>query len=224
MCWRRQVMHPSAKKLAAIYARQDSWFQPIRTQLFRRIGLVAKNSILDLGAGTGQTIPELKRRSDGSVVGIDHDPDAASLSGGAVTIGEADALPFDEDVFDVIFTQMFFLWAKPLDRILSEIQRVLQPGGHLLVAAEPDYDGLIEQPENCNEVRKYADSLAAEGADLGIGRKLAGILRDAGFAVEEGMHQSDSESSAANEPLYAGLTPPTKLHIPYHWIIAKCRA
>lgn len=211
----------SPEQLREIYATQDAWFQPVRTQLFRRIDLVSKTNILDLGAGTGQTIPELKRRSGGRVVGIDHDPECVRFSDGRVTLGEAGTLPFDDRSFDVVFTQMFFLWAKPLNRIIAEIRRVLQPGGYLLVAAEPDYEGLIEEPASCKEVRKYADSLIAEGADIAIGRTLGGVLADAGFTVQQGLHQSDPVSSAATEPLYEGLARPTRLHIPYHWVLAR---
>ncbi len=220
MCWRRQVMSPSPEQLREIYATQDAWFQPVRTQLFRRIDLLSKKTILDLGAGTGQTIPELKRRTNGSVVGLDHDPESVRLSSGAVILGEAEALPFESRSVDIVFTQMFFLWANPLSRIITEIRRVLQPGGHLLVAAEPDYEGLIEEPESCNEVRKYADSLIAEGADIAIGRRLSGVLSRAGFTVQQGVHQSDPVSVAATDPLYNRLTRPTHLHVPYHWILA----
>ena len=190
-------MSPPAGTFRELYRRQDAWFAAERSRLLRRARIAERRNVLDLGAGTGETLAELRRRAVGPVVALDCDIAALRLAAGARVLGRAERLPFADGAFDLVFAQMFFLWARPLESVLAEVRRVLSPGGHLLAAAEPDYGGAVEHPGGCGGIGKLAAELGAEGADVQIGRKLGAALAAAGFeSVECSTHPARPLESA----------------------------
>jgi SAM-dependent methyltransferase len=215
------------QQLRTLYRRQTNWFADERNRLLRRVGIGRKRAILDLGAGTGESLAELRRRSRGFAVGLDADPEGLRLAQGMRIAALAQDLPFPTEVFDLVFTQMFFLWAAPFVTVISEVRRVLLPGGHLIAVAEPDYGGAIEFPESENGIQGLADGLTEEGADVQVGRKLGSLLRSGGFRVACHAH--------AGRPLEAGRSnarfaspelwqPPEGLdflHIPHFSFLAE---
>ena len=200
----------SPEQLRATYREQSKWFASERSRLLRKAGIVNCRRVLDLGTGTGEMLPELRRRTRGEVVGVDNDPAVLALAGDGCIQSDAQPLPFEDASFDLVFTQMFFLWAHPVDQVLSEIRRVLETGAYLIVAAEPDYGGLIEYPCRSEELERFIISLRQEGADPEIGRKLPSLLSCHGFSVEAGTHPS--------LPVRADNT---FRYIPYFWFLAR---
>ena len=232
----------SLKDLNARYERQAKWFYGVRSNLLRRIGIRSKKSVLDLGCGTGVVTPELRRRSAGDVMRCDFDPEALRFTPDrAAVAAEARLLPYQDEAFDLVFTQMFFLWVRDVPAALEEIRRVLKPGGHLVAAAEPDYGGRIEHPTELEIGARLAERLRKLGADPEIGRKLRGMLLRAGFEVETGIHPSlfqheelaeEWENEIAflqecGECLAESSPPPPRkipegafLFMPYFWFLA----
>jgi SAM-dependent methyltransferase len=223
--WRREIRKAltmnSSETLGEIYARQACWFQAERSRLLRRVNITAKKHVLDLGAGTGEILRELSRRCDGFVAGLDLDPTSLNLATGNRIAGDAHSLPFPDRSFDLIFTQMFFLWVKDPITVIREIFRVLDDNSSLIIAAEPDYGGLIEHPPTFSQTKAYAESLKAEGADIQVARKLGRLLSDNGFRVEAGSHCSAPLESAKQDALYTtSEAKPDFLHVPYFWFFA----
>lgn len=181
----RDVVRP--EDLQALYAAQREWFAADRNRLLRRAGLAAADAVLDLGCGAGAMLPDLGRRARGYVVGVDRDPNPLALASGARVLADAAALPFRAGAFDLVFSQMFFLWAGCGNRVLAEIRRVLRPGGFLVAAAEPDWRGAFSEPPT-PALAAFAEALRQEGADPFVGGRLGPALQDAGFAVECGLH------------------------------------
>lgn len=217
---------PTVETLRQTYREQSEWFRPERNRLLRKADLLNRKRILDLGTGTGAMLEELRSRTHGSVVGLDKATDVLALAPAPVLLGDARAMPFGDASFDLVFAQMFFLWARPLDGILSEIARVLEPGGILIAAAEPDYGGLIEHPDSPGPLARFAESLSTEGADTCVARKLGPALLSHGFTVTAGLHPAD--------PLASPTLPPHKVEtgtsrqsqpafsfIPYFWFFAR---
>ena len=97
--------------------------------------------VLDLGAGTGHASRELKRRYPKSlVVASDIAPGMLSQAKAQSrwlrrferVRADAYALPFRDDAFDLVFSNLMLQWCDDLDAVFAEISRVLAPGGLLL--------------------------------------------------------------------------------------------
>ena len=56
----------------------------------------------------------------------------AHHSGVRWLLADAEALPFADDAFDLIFSNLMVQWCPSLDQFLAEARRVLRPGGVLL--------------------------------------------------------------------------------------------
>jgi SAM-dependent methyltransferase len=105
-------------------------------------------TMLDVGCGGGKTIDTLASLApSGKVYGIDYSPgsvataratNAARIAEGRVDIqpGAVSHLPFDANAFDVVTAVETHYYWPDLPRDVSEIQRVLKPGGTFLIIAE----------------------------------------------------------------------------------------
>ena len=101
------------------------------------------DQVLEIGFGAGKAIELLSQRTHSQVHGIDLSAtmlnrararNTQAVAAGRVTLlqGEAAQLPFGENQFDkVISIHTFYFWSDPLV-ILTEIFRVLKPGGKLI--------------------------------------------------------------------------------------------
>jgi demethylmenaquinone methyltransferase/2-methoxy-6-polyprenyl-1,4-benzoquinol methylase/phosphoethanolamine N-methyltransferase len=104
------------------------------------------DTVLDVGCGTGDLTMAAKRRagSNGSAYGIDASPEmieTARAKASARGIGVdfrvevIEALPFADNTFDVVLSSLM-MHHLPDDvklRGMSEVYRILKPGGRLLV-------------------------------------------------------------------------------------------
>ncbi len=96
--------------------------------------------LLDLGCGTGVLLRELVGRGMSlRLCGVDLSPAMVAVARAglpaAVGLGVADAaaLPFPAGCFDVVLsTSSFHFWPQP-HRVLSEVRRILAPGGRLAI-------------------------------------------------------------------------------------------
>ena len=222
------------------YRRQAAWFCGVRANLLRRVGIEGKHRVLDLGCGTGAVIEELARRCKGQVVGLDIEAAPLNLhperfaSAHRVT-ASGSALPFPNAAFDLVFSQMLFLWTANPATLVSEVARILQPGCELIAAAEPDFGGRIEYPEASRLGPRMSAALRALGADPEIARKLPELFSREGFHVDMGVHPSlfqPGELSAASEEEREFLASvedlavekrpaATFLFMPYFWFLAR---
>ncbi len=97
--------------------------------------------ILDLGAGTGKFSQALlKRYRKAEIVALDIAPAMlarASLRGNwlrkpACVCADAESVPFADDSFELIFSNLMLQWSTDLAGTLAELRRVLAPGGLLM--------------------------------------------------------------------------------------------
>ncbi len=97
--------------------------------------------VLEVGCGRGGGASYVARYlNPSSVVGLDLSPQAISLcedfhhhiSNLSFVQGDAEDLPFDDASFDVVLNVESSHCYPHMDRFLSEVQRVLRPGGRFL--------------------------------------------------------------------------------------------
>lgn len=95
--------------------------------------------VLEVGAGIGQLVAPL--RADGvDAVGVDVNPQAVRHAlTDAVEVAAADALGFPDAAFDAVLSFHVIEHVPDLGAVLTEMARVLRPGGRLLLVypAEP---------------------------------------------------------------------------------------
>ncbi len=97
--------------------------------------------ILDLGAGTGVFSKALgKRYRKAEVVALDIalpmlqrvKQRAGWLRKPGCICGDSESLPFSDDSFDLIFSNLMLQWCTDLEATFIELRRVLAPGGLLM--------------------------------------------------------------------------------------------
>ena len=176
----------------ARFTQQARWTRALREYLFPRVGLEAAQSVLEVGCGTGAILSELPMQIP-LRVGLDINSAHIELAtrnapGTQLTLGDALSLPYRSSSFDVTLCHFLLLWVDDPLQVMREMKRVTRPGGFVLALAEPDYGGRVDFPEELAPLGEWQrESLARQGADPLMGRRLAGLFHKAGLeAVETG--------------------------------------
>ncbi|GAA1630610.1 class I SAM-dependent methyltransferase [Actinoplanes couchii] len=120
---------------AATYDRQIAfldrhWFRGGREWL----GARAEGRVLDVGAGTGLNLPHYPRNT--VVTCVDLSPEMLRMAQDRTArrcCGDAEQLPFPDAVFDTVVCALALCTIPSPPRALSEMHRVLVPGGRLLL-------------------------------------------------------------------------------------------
>jgi SAM-dependent methyltransferase len=181
----------------ALLVRQAEWLRDARARLLRRAAITRRQHIVELGAGWGVVTDELARRSGGKVTAVDCHAAAVAKATNATAgdssspqhastvwlLARAEQLPLDNRCCDLVFAQFSFLWFTDPRRAISESCRILQPGG-AIAAIEPDYGGLIEYPPPIAVKSIWIDAIERAGGDPHVGRKLPGLMSEAGLSVD----------------------------------------
>ncbi len=176
-----------------------AWLAGPRSRALRRAQIGLRRRVLEVGCGHGRVTTELRRRAAGPVIALDASP----RPGVAQLAARAEALPFRDGCFDLVFFQNVLLWVPEVEVALREAARVLQPGGNV-VAVEPDYGGMMEQPD-LGLAGLWRAGLLRVGADPAIGRKLPGAYQAAGLHVWVELAHLPQPASEAALSLLEGL-------------------
>jgi SAM-dependent methyltransferase len=161
---------------------------------FFRQHVRSASRILDCGCGPGSvTVGLAQWAPDGQTVGIDLGAEqldgARALASGLgvqnVTFRQGNIfdLPFDDDTFDVVFSQAVLFHIPDPQKALAEIKRVLRPGG-LIALRDAINASIMIWPEE-PLVRELADMIRLgaqrSGGNPDVGRELGTLLHAAGF-------------------------------------------
>lgn len=158
-------------------------------ELARAAGLDANKRVLDVGSGIGGTSRCLAMEFGCRVTGIDLTEEycrAAEMLSSKVGLadlvdfrqGDATDLPFDDGVFDVVWTEHVAMNIPNKTRLYEEMHRVLKPGGTLAiydVLAGPTGSALFPVPW----ARTPDTSFLVQPNELRM------LLEDAGFTISE---------------------------------------
>ncbi len=116
------------------YSREASFVPELGAGVLEWLAAQPGERILDLGCGDGQ-LTERLIATGAHVTGIDASPQmvaAARMRGIQALEGPAESLPFDDASFDAVFSNAVLHWVRGQDEMLSEVQRVLRPGGRFV--------------------------------------------------------------------------------------------
>ncbi|GDY27422.1 malonyl-ACP O-methyltransferase BioC [Agarivorans sp. Toyoura001] len=113
---------------------------------------------MDLGCGTGFFAKALQSSSS-QVIGIDLSHAMASQAkrvntGIAAVVADAEQLSLANDSVDLVFSNLALQWCNDLSTALSEIKRVLKPGGVAVFSTLLD-GTLYELKQSWSELNQY---------------------------------------------------------------------
>lgn len=139
-------------------------------------------SVLDVGCGTGTLAVAARRAGAGPVHGIDGSPDMLERAirkarrahvDVTFTVGTAEALPYPDASFDIVFnTLMFHHLPRPVRvQCAREMRRVLAPGGRLLLV---EFGSSSVGPAGLGRLHRHGH-VAPEQVDQ--------VIREAGLTV-----------------------------------------
>ncbi|WP_330180946.1 class I SAM-dependent methyltransferase [Nocardia sp. NBC_01503] len=113
-----------------------------RPAMLELAGEVTGRRILDAGCGSGPLFAELRDRG-ATVTGIDASAGMLELARGRLgteadlRIADlADPLPFPDNTFDDVAASLVLHYLRDWKPTLTEVRRVLRPGGRLIVSVE----------------------------------------------------------------------------------------
>lgn len=190
MSHQKQTPSPEVRaKAAEWYERgKDAWLiEDFARRLADVAGVIAGDGVLDVGCGTGIVARECARRvgSEGSVSGLDISEAMLAVARRSAPgidwyQGDAEELPFPDESFDRVVSQLALMFFADREKAISEMWRVLRPGGTLAVAVQgsipPAYQRLVEV------VERHLDSelatTSSRGSSLVIGGKWSESLAE----------------------------------------------
>ena len=173
----------------ARFVQQAAWTRDLRSYLFEHAGMEQAQRVLEVGCGTGAILSQLVTRA--AVHGLDLEPGrlveaGAHAPGSALVCGNALRLPYPPAIFDITFCHFLLLWVHDPLQALREMARVTRAGGHVIALAEPDYETRLDKPDELAPLGRWqTESLQRQGADLGLGARLADLFRQAGISLIE---------------------------------------
>jgi SAM-dependent methyltransferase len=124
------------------YERIATQLEPAAERVVALATLREGEHVLDLACGTGNAAL-VAARAGGDVTGLDaaarlidvaRERTAAEGLEASFVVGDVQELPFDDAAFDVVLSLFGVIFAENPERAMSELLRVLRPGGRALLA------------------------------------------------------------------------------------------
>jgi trans-aconitate methyltransferase len=116
------------------YERNGAFVHELAGGVLEWLAAKPNEDILDLGCGDGQLTKRIAA-TGASVLGVDASAEmiaAARERGLSAEVGNAEALPFAEKIFDAVFSNAALHWVRDQDAMMVQVRRVLKPGGRFV--------------------------------------------------------------------------------------------
>lgn len=157
--WNQQHRRPRGMVGWLVGAQMAHQHKPETEWTLDLLNILPTDTVLEIGFGAGRGIKlAVERARNGHVMGIDLSEtmvraaarrNAQAVKAGRVTLSQGDvlALPFEEQQFNKIMTiHTVYFWSEP-SQALSELYRVLKPGGRSVITlstGESNSQGEVE--------------------------------------------------------------------------------
>jgi SAM-dependent methyltransferase len=156
--------------------------------------------VLDAGCGVGSIALDLAPLiAPGRIVGIDADPEQIEVArkiaverkieNAEFHVASVYELPVEDGSCDAVYSNAVLMYVTDPVRALSEMRRVLRPGG-VAAVSDDDIETFVispERPELDLGRRLFEASVAHEGGNTRYSRHLRTLMLEAGFARTEGV-------------------------------------
>jgi SAM-dependent methyltransferase len=205
-------------------AGHDVYYEQLNWPAFHALVPPAGRRTLDVGCGEGRVGRELAAEGH-RLAGIDSSPTLVGLAREArgyeeIVCGDAAALPWKPESFDLALAFMSLHDIDALADTVSEIARVLVPGGRFCLAIVHPLNRAPAALDDYFVEHRFAEELEVDGLHMtfeGIDRPLEAYTRSlsrAGFLVEELREPKPTTAALAAAPrLAAAARRPYFLHM-----------
>lgn len=176
-------------------AQQAQATRAIEQNILRAAGLQEDHDVLEIGSGPGHVSDLLAALAPlGSLHAVEPSETLASQIKSQVRTAPArglfvhqttgDALPLPDQSIDFAYARFVLQHLPDVSAVLTEVRRVLRPGGRLCLVDSDD--GLViihpEEPRLSQILAQAQQAQASQGGDRFIGRKLQSLLLANGFS------------------------------------------
>lgn len=161
-----------------------------RSTLMQALNLRSGERVLELGCGGGFAAAEAAKfvGPSGRVVAIDLSQDqiaaaerlCAEFDWVECRVADATTLPFEDTFFDAVFGNQVLEYIADLDTALTEIHRVLRPGGRFVVTAT-NWSSLVWYSEVPDRMERMLRAWATHAPYPDLPAILSARLRQAGM-------------------------------------------
>ncbi len=200
--------------------------EPVLRRFQQVVGHSPHDRVLDVACGPG-IVAEALAPQVREVSGIDATPEMirlarerfekAGFSNYRFEVAAAERLPFEDGSFDQIVTRLSFHHLQDVPAVLTEIRRVLRPGGRLTVADIVSADG-ADQSALHNALEQLRDPTHLHFFSQA---ELGSLILSAGFSV---VHQEAWEQPRSFDEWAAIVADPLRTGPLEHVMRALARA
>ena len=179
----------ASRKVEAVYTTRDVVEQ--RRAVLEMLAMRPGESVLDIGTGPGFLAAEIAVAAGptGQVCGIDISDSMLALARARVPTdqapvelrhGEAVRIPYADASFDIAVSTQVLEYVADIATALSEIQRVLRPGGRVLIL-DTDWDSIVWHSNDERRMDRVLAIWEQHLADQHLPRTLRRGLEQAGL-------------------------------------------
>ncbi|MDY6917960.1 MAG: methyltransferase domain-containing protein [Chloroflexota bacterium] len=145
--WAKEVVYRDSRAADILVSYCENGARGLCQFLRESVGGVAGKSLLYVGSGNDRHV-SLPLQAEGAfIVNLDiaSEPleDLAQAGASCCVCGDARALPFRAEAFEVVFSKGSVHHSHPIDEPLQAMVRAVRPGGHLIIA-EPNKHAVFE--------------------------------------------------------------------------------
>ncbi|GAO16616.1 uncharacterized protein UV8b_01482 [Ustilaginoidea virens] len=175
--------------------RSHTWRNALNSAAYLIPHIQPHMKILDIGCGPGTITVDLARLvPQGHVTGLEREPkvleqaralaDEQGVPNVDFVQGDANALSYAQDTFDIVLCHQLLQHVKDPVGILREMRRVAKPGG-IVAAREADFGSFAWYPEVAGMAQwqlLYRRVARANGGEPDAGRMVHAWAKKAGFS------------------------------------------